>query len=85
MREVIEHILLANPYKVELSVVDYQNEGTQLEVFLLDKEYQVIEVFTAAKDENNSIDKLIQFMNELHQKIQGKNITCECINGIQKY
>ena len=85
MREVIEHILSVKPYKVELSIVDYQDEGIKLEVFLLDKEYQVIEVFTATKDENNSIDKLIQFMNELHQKIQDENIICECINGIQKY
>ena len=84
MREVIEHILDANPYKVELSIVDYQDEGVKLEVFLLDDECQVVEVFTAAKDENNSISDMANIMDKLCQRIQDENIICECINGTQK-
>ena len=84
MREVIEHILSANPYKVELSIVDYQDEGIKLEVFLLDDEYQVVEVFTAAKSENNSISDMANIMDKLCQRIQAENIICECINVTQK-
>ena len=83
MREVIENILYVDPYKVELAICDYQDEGIKLEVFLLDECFQVIEILTALEAEGNNTDNLVSFMVKLCEEVESNGISCECLDEIQ--
>lgn len=74
MHKIIKDVIESKPYKVELAVIDYQDEGISLDVFVWKDIYTLLEVDSLGK---GTVDDLQKQMIETHKLLLENGVNSE--------
>lgn len=74
MTQYIQNIIDLNPYKVELAVIDYQDEGYKLDIFVWKDLMTLSDVSSLT---TGNLDDLQKKMIEVYNYLITNNINCD--------
>ena len=74
MTQYIQNIIDLNPYKVELAVIDYQDEGYKLDIFVWKDLMTISDVSSLT---TGNLDDLQKKMIEVYNYLITNNINCD--------